>query len=283
MVYRGLDVLSPRKLYAIKCMVKADSGSRHSVFQERELTLQALVCDHPNIVHLHEILSDDHHIYAVMQYCEEGDLFSAIVDRQVYIHRDGLIKAAIVQLIDAVTYCHSLAIFHRDIKPENVMCASKGTRVFLGDFGLATTTPVSSDFCCGSRYYMSPGEQLLPYIDCRKMPLMQSPHRMHQRRTPPHMLFTARERPVVFRNHPIQSRLHAQSMAVRNDGGQQLLHVLTRSFVLPTHPSALERGKPDSTFHLRPQSYRSYMHLGLAQTDRRLTDILHEGWRGTHS
>lgn len=155
-VYRGLDVLSPRKLYAIKCMVKADSGSRHSVFQERELTLQALVCDHPNIVHLHEILSDDHHIYAVMQYCEEGDLFSAIVDRQVYIHRDGLIKAAIVQLIDAVTYCHSLAIFHRDIKPENVMCASKGTRVFLGDFGLATTTPVSSDFCCGSRYYMSP-------------------------------------------------------------------------------------------------------------------------------
>jgi serine/threonine protein kinase len=63
-----------------------------------------------------------------------------------------------LQLLDGVAYLHSLGIAHRDVKPENIVCSDDGTRVRLCDFGLATSESVSSEFGCGSTFYIAPGK-----------------------------------------------------------------------------------------------------------------------------
>jgi serine/threonine protein kinase len=69
---------------------------------------------------------------------------------------DAMIKKVFCQIIDAVEFCHSYGIYHRDLKPENILCLSGGSKVVLADFGLATGEKASTDFGCGSTFYMGP-------------------------------------------------------------------------------------------------------------------------------
>lgn len=69
---------------------------------------------------------------------------------------DTLIKSVFCQILDAVEFCHSYGIYHRDLKPENILCLQGGNKVVLADFGLATGEKSSSDFGCGSTFYMGP-------------------------------------------------------------------------------------------------------------------------------
>jgi serine/threonine protein kinase len=48
-------------------------------------------------------------------------------------------RSVMTQLLDAVTYLHSIGIVHRDLKPENVLFCEKkeNSRIILTDFGIA--------------------------------------------------------------------------------------------------------------------------------------------------
>ncbi|KAE8231035.1 hypothetical protein CF326_g3955 [Tilletia indica] len=175
-------------LYAIKCLNKVGLDERQREFQRREIELHAKASQHKNIVTLHQVIDspEDPYIFVILDYCPDGDLFSMITERQRYLvaappaprrtatggiarwtqeeedfqrrrsEMDLLIKSVFDQILDAVEYCHQHQIYHRDLKPENILCLDGGRRVVLADFGLATQESTSSDFGCGSTFYMGP-------------------------------------------------------------------------------------------------------------------------------
>jgi serine/threonine protein kinase len=154
-VYTALD-LQTNTQYAVKALNKLGLEPRQQRFQQREIQLHYQASFHPNVVSLVKIMDTPDTTYVVIEYCPEGDLFSNITERGKYVANDYMAKSIFLQILDAVEYCHSVGIYHRDLKPENILVTDDGMTVKLADFGLATTDRVTSDYGCGSTFYMSP-------------------------------------------------------------------------------------------------------------------------------
>lgn len=159
-VYLARDLTSPDmekpKLYAVKALNKIGLDARQKSFQRREIALHSLASSHPSIVTLHAVIESPSCIFVILDYCPDGDLFGMITEKQRYLGNTDAIKNVFIQIIEAVQFCHRLGISHRDLKPENILCKKHGDDVVLADFGLATAERTSSDFGCGSTFYMSP-------------------------------------------------------------------------------------------------------------------------------
>jgi serine/threonine protein kinase len=154
-VYTAIDIHTNIP-YAVKALNKAGLEPRQRKFQQREIRLHHLASQHPNVVSLVRILDCPDCTFVVIEFCPEGDLFTNITERGHFVGNDALAKHAFLQILDAVEYCHSLGIYHRDLKPENILVTDGGHTIKLADFGLATSDPYTSDFGCGSTFYMSP-------------------------------------------------------------------------------------------------------------------------------
>ncbi|KZT70300.1 kinase-like protein [Daedalea quercina L-15889] len=158
-VYRALDLNAPPSepaYFAVKCLLKHPEESEYACLQQREIAYHKAVCAHPNVLKLHQVIEEKDFVFLLLDWCPGGDLFSAIIDYGHFKRRDDRVKRTFLQILDAVHYCHRTGIFHRDLKPENILCSADLEEVFVSDFGLATTTRVSTSFGCGSSFYISP-------------------------------------------------------------------------------------------------------------------------------
>ncbi|KAH0547950.1 hypothetical protein GP486_008308 [Trichoglossum hirsutum] len=154
-VYTAID-LHTNVPYAVKALSKVGLDSRQRKFQQREIRLHNEANAHPNVVSLVGILDTLDCTYVVIEFCPEGDLFTNITEHGRYVGNDYLARRIFLQILDAVEHCHSMGIYHRDLKPENILVTDLGLTVKLADFGLATKEHLTSDFGCGSTFYMSP-------------------------------------------------------------------------------------------------------------------------------
>ncbi|PPQ86630.1 hypothetical protein CVT25_006814 [Psilocybe cyanescens] len=157
-VYRAVEKYPSRgRSFAVKCLASTHS---HSTLRRqvhiREITLHQIASAHPSVVTLYRVVEDHDHMFIIMEYAPDDDLFTQILHKSRYLGNSALIKHVFLQLIDGVQYCHSLGIYHRDLKPENILCFDGGYRVAITDFGLATTDKMSKEFRTGSIYHMSP-------------------------------------------------------------------------------------------------------------------------------
>lgn len=154
-VYKARDLLTNAE-YAVKALPKVGLDQRQKKFQDREISLHYHASQHPNVVSLMKILDSPDCTYVVIEYCKEGDLFAKITEEGHYVGDDFKAKSVFMQILSAVKHCHSKGIYHRDLKPENVLVTDNGWAAKLADFGLATQDRITSDFGCGSTFYMSP-------------------------------------------------------------------------------------------------------------------------------
>ena len=111
--------------------------------------------DNEHIIKVFQIYENENHYLIIMEYCEGGELFNYIVEKQRLSENEA--AYFYYQIIQGVEYIHSQGIAHRDLKPENLLL-DKNKKIKIIDFGLSNyfdgiqklETP------CGSPCYASP-------------------------------------------------------------------------------------------------------------------------------
>ncbi|KAK7120972.1 hypothetical protein R3I94_020829 [Phoxinus phoxinus] len=134
----------------VRRCVKLCTGQEHaakiintkklSARDHQKLEREARICrllKHPNIVRLHDSISEEGFHYLLFDLVTGGELFEDIVAREYYSEADA--SHCIHQILESVSHIHHHDIVHRDLKPENLLLASKckNAAVKLADFGLA--------------------------------------------------------------------------------------------------------------------------------------------------
>ena len=135
-IYLARDPRLNRKV-AVKVLpasVTGDSDRRRRFLQEAQA---ASGLNHPNIITIHDILSDEYgNEFMVMEYVD-GRTLGEVIPRGGLGEAETLQYAT--QIADALGAAHAAGIVHRDLKPGNVMVTDSG-RVKVLDFGLAKIT-----------------------------------------------------------------------------------------------------------------------------------------------
>src|SRR3954452_14676760 len=124
----------------------------------REAQLGASL-NHPNLISIYDIVTDDEGVLIVMEYVDGETLGDAIERGRVEPERTIEMLRAVAE---ALEHAHSEGIVHRDVKPANVLLGRDG-RVKLADLGIATavegTRITMFGTVLGTAAYMAP-EQL---------------------------------------------------------------------------------------------------------------------------
>src|ERR1700693_4897165 len=137
-IYKARDSRLNR-IVAVKVLAPGrtrDSERRRRFIQEAQA---ASALNHPNIITIHDIISEGNAEYMVMEYVHGKTLIDLIPKGGLRVPQ--VLKYA-VQMTDALHTAHSAGIIHRDLKPGNVMVTETGLVKVL-DFGLAKLTDSS--------------------------------------------------------------------------------------------------------------------------------------------
>ncbi len=134
-IYKAHDTRLNR-IVAIKVLTSAATGDpdrRRRFIQEAQA---ASALNHPNIITIHDIVSEGDTEFMVMEYVSGKTLVDLIPKGGLTVPQ--LLKYS-VQMADALQAAHTAGIVHRDMKPGNVMVTEAGLVKIL-DFGLAKLT-----------------------------------------------------------------------------------------------------------------------------------------------
>ncbi|MGL4947765.1 MAG: serine/threonine-protein kinase, partial [Mycoplasma sp.] len=114
--------------------------------------------DHPHILKWYEFFYDKKNWYIITEFCEGGELFEKIKDRDGFFSEKDAAKI-LKQVLQAVAYCHSVGWVHRDWKPENILLEGDDLdNIKLIDFGTSNFFKPGQKFKqrLGTAYYIAP-------------------------------------------------------------------------------------------------------------------------------
>ena len=148
--------INTKQKVAIKILDKEKIKTKEDLNRiQREIKILSIL-DHPYIIKTYKISETPKKYYIIMEYCEGGELFDYIVEKERLDESEASIF--FYQLINALEYIHSKGVAHRDLKPENLLLTTKKS-IKIIDFGLSNFFEgniASLETPCGSPSYASP-------------------------------------------------------------------------------------------------------------------------------
>ncbi|XP_016095407.1 aurora kinase B [Sinocyclocheilus grahami] len=141
-------------ILALKVLFKKQlekAGVEHQL--RREVEIQSHL-RHPNILRLYGYFHDAARVYLILEFAPKGELYGEL--QRCGTFDDQRSATYIMELADALSYCHSKNVIHRDIKPENLLLGANG-ELKIADFGWSVHTPSSRrSTLCGTLDYLPP-------------------------------------------------------------------------------------------------------------------------------
>lgn len=153
-VYRAKDHSLNREV-AIKVLKPEFSQDNTFVSKFRAEAQSAAVLEHPNIVNIYDVGTEDGLYYIVMEYVEGITLKNYIATKGRLGYNEALSIA--IQVARGIEAAHNKGIVHQDIKPQNIIISKEG-KVKVTDFGIAraaSSNTIHADMM-GSVHYISP-------------------------------------------------------------------------------------------------------------------------------
>lgn len=162
-VYKAKDHTLGR-FVAIKVLKQEFSEDVNFVTKFRTEAQSAAGLEHPNIVNIYDVGSENGIHYIVME-CVEGITLKTYIEKKGQLSYKEAISIAI-QVGRGIEAAHNKRIIHRDIKPQNIIISTDG-KVKVTDFGIARVAnnqTIQSD-AMGSVHYSSPEQARNGFVD----------------------------------------------------------------------------------------------------------------------
>ncbi len=145
------------EVVAIKKFKESDDDEVLRKTTLREVKLLRML-RHPNIVSLTEAFRRKTKLYLVFEYVERN-LLEVLEEIPQGLDPE-LVRTYILQLVQAIHWCHVNSVVHRDIKPENLLVNQRSKTLKLCDFGFARVlNPAHSEELTdyvATRWYRAP-------------------------------------------------------------------------------------------------------------------------------
>ncbi|HET6852361.1 MAG TPA: protein kinase [Pyrinomonadaceae bacterium] len=179
-VYLAEDIKLGRKV-AIKILSEEYTTNKDRLHRFEQEASAASNLNHPNILTIHEVGTDDGRHYIATEFIDGVTLRRKAAASQLDIPE---VLDIAIQVASALEEAHSAGIVHRDIKPDNIMVRRNGYVKVL-DFGLAKLTekvdrtPLDAEastrvmvqteagVVLGTSHYMSPEQARGKPVDAR--------------------------------------------------------------------------------------------------------------------
>ncbi len=162
-VYKAKDQILGRYV-AIKVLKQEFSEDVNFVLKFRTEAQSAAGLEHPNIVNIYDVGSENGLHYIVMEYVEGVTLKTYIEKKGRLTYKEAVSIA--IQVGRGMEAAHAKNIIHRDIKPQNILISTEG-KAKVTDFGIAkavSNNTISSDVM-GSVHYASPEQARNGFVD----------------------------------------------------------------------------------------------------------------------
>ncbi len=162
-VYKAKDHILGREV-VVKILKQEFAEDATFVAKFRTEAQSAAGLEHPNIVNIYDVGSEDGLYFIVMEYVEGITLKSYIEKKGQLTYKESLSIA--IQVGRGIEAAHNKGIVHRDIKPQNILISTDG-KVKVTDFGIAraTTSNTIHSEVMGSVHYTSPEQARNGYVD----------------------------------------------------------------------------------------------------------------------
>ncbi len=162
-VYKAKDHTLGR-FVGIKVLKQEFSEDVNFVTKFRTEAQSAAGLEHPNIVNIYDVGSENAIHYIVMEYVE-GITLKTYIEKKGQLSFKEAVSIAI-QVGRGIEAAHNKHIIHRDIKPQNIIISTEG-KVKVTDFGIAraaSSNTINSDVM-GSVHYASPEQARNGFVD----------------------------------------------------------------------------------------------------------------------